>query len=87
MCPLARTVALIGEQSLSMPSILVNIDGDVVGKHHTVVLTEDKRGALTTDAPQCCPEAGTRSVCRRVRPQTLGKDAAVAVFFGGFIEA
>jgi hypothetical protein len=87
MCPLARTVALIGEQPLRVPSILVNIDGDVVCKHHPVVLTMDERGALTTDAPQCGPEAGTRSLCRRVRPQPLGKDAAVAVFFGGLVEA
>jgi len=87
MCPLAGTVTLIGEQSLRMPSILVNIDGDVVGKHHPVVFTKDERGALTTDPPECGPQAGARSLCRRVRPQPLGKDAAVAVFFGGLVEA
>jgi hypothetical protein len=70
-----------------VPSILVHIDGHVIGDHHPIVLTEDQAGALTADAPQRRAQACARSLGRRVRPQTLGKDAAIAVFFGGFVEA
>jgi hypothetical protein len=70
-----------------VPSILVHIDGHVIGDHHSIVLTEDQAGALTADAPQRRAQACARSLGRRVRPQTLGKDAAIAVFFGRLVKA
>ncbi|WP_232425870.1 hypothetical protein [Mycobacterium sp. JS623] len=70
-----------------MPSILMNIDGHLIGKHHPVVLTEDEVRALTANAPQRGAQAGARSLGRRVRPQALRKNAAVAILFGSLVEA